>query len=204
MTRILSLFGSGVIIYENIYFLLSSEESLKTGRKCVRAEFNALLHPLCRPRAAAFTYLFIFFPCNSWCGKAMGKAGSKVLREASVDGIQAQVQAARWHTNKQRKHASANRLTRRSRAGRHVQMCLGTKQANKNTWNRCISEVSVRLFAASFCRNETAVVLSRCGRLCKRDQPQLRFHTFICTLTFFQIASSYLQSWEDITELWAQ
>ena len=31
--------------------------------------------------------------CSSWCSGTMGKAGSKVLREASVDGIQAQVRA---------------------------------------------------------------------------------------------------------------
>lgn len=48
-----------------------------------------------------FLLLFFPFPCNSWWGKAMGKAGSKVLREASVDGIQAQVQACR-HANKSR------------------------------------------------------------------------------------------------------
>lgn len=39
------------------------------------------------------------FPWNSWWGKAMGKAGSKVLREASVDGIQGQVQAASSHAD---------------------------------------------------------------------------------------------------------
>lgn len=135
VTWIFSFFGS--VVYENVYFFLLSEESLKTVRKCVRTKFDALLHPLCRPRAATFICLFIF-SCNSWCGKAMGKAGSKVLREASVDGIQAQVQAALWHTNKMSKHANTNRLTRRSQAGRHIKMCLGTKQRNKKAWNRCI------------------------------------------------------------------
>lgn len=39
----------------------------------------------------------------------MGKAGSKVLREASVDGIQAQVQAASSHTDMQTKADSHTR-----------------------------------------------------------------------------------------------
>lgn len=148
MTWIFSLFGSGVIIYENIHLLLSSEESLKTVGKCVRPKFNALLHPLCRPRAATFIYIFIF-SCNSWCGKAMGKAGSKVLREASVDGIQAQVQAALWHTDKLRKHANTNRLTRTSRAGRHNKTCLGTKQT-KTHETAALVRRCVCLFASSF------------------------------------------------------
>lgn len=43
------------------------------------------------------------------------------------------------------------------------------------------------LFTSSFWWNETAVVLSRYGRLCKRDQPQLCFHTFITHLHFSRL-----------------
>lgn len=48
--------------------------------------------------AEAITACFCF-SCNSWCSETMGKAGSKVLRETSVDGVQAQVKAATRHTH---------------------------------------------------------------------------------------------------------
>lgn len=135
-----------------------------------------------------FVFIYLFFHATAGVAKPWVRRGAKSSGRRQWTGFKpryrqpygTQISCANMQTQ-------TDRLTHRSRAGRRVQMCLGTKQTNKNTWNRCISEVSVCSFAASFCWNETAVVLSGYGRLCKRDQPQLCFHTFIAHLHFSRL-----------------
>lgn len=132
-----------------------------------------------RPRAAS-SFSFFPFPCNSWWGKAMGKAGSKALREASVDGIQAQVQAASSHTDMQTKadsqaHKRMQNPSRETRA-KHVFYQLQKKKRIYPLQRLGGGRVCVR--ACAWPRSAEARQLLRSpdmARLCNRDQPRLAF-----------------------------
>lgn len=120
----------------------------------------------------------------------MGKAGSKVLREASVDGIQAQVQAASSHSQTcKQKHTHTYTYTQTYAEPQLRHTHTKSVQPLKKVFNRYSAWANVCMCArlSPLRRSETAAVLSRYDRVMQPGSATASFHTSTAHLHFSRL-----------------